>query len=41
LPFVLVPLANEDANVHGVNENLDIALIEKWFQFSHAFFAQK
>jgi hypothetical protein len=29
LPFVLVPLANEDANVHGVNENLDIALIEK------------
>ena len=41
LPFVLVPLANEDANIHGVNENLDIALIEKWFQFSHAFFAQK
>lgn len=41
LPFVLVPLANEDANVHGVNENLDIALIEKWFQFSHAFFAAK
>lgn len=41
LPFVLVPLTNEDANIHGVNENFDIALIEKWFQFSHAFFAQK
>lgn len=41
LPFVLVPLANEDANIHGVNENMDIALIEKWFEFSHAFFAMK
>lgn len=41
LPFVLVPLVNEDANVHGVNENFDIALIEKWFEFSHAFFAAK
>lgn len=39
LPCVLVPLANKDANIHGVNENFDIALIEKWFQFSHAFFA--
>ncbi|MCX6823446.1 MAG: M20/M25/M40 family metallo-hydrolase [candidate division SR1 bacterium] len=39
LPCVLVPLANKDANIHGVNENFDIALIEKGFQFSHAFFA--
>jgi len=29
LPCVLVPLANKDANIHGVNENFDIALIEK------------
>ena len=41
LPCVLVPLANKDANIHGVNENFDIALIEKWFKFSHAFFAAK
>jgi hypothetical protein len=26
---VMVPLANEDCNPHGVNENMDIALIEK------------
>jgi acetylornithine deacetylase/succinyl-diaminopimelate desuccinylase-like protein len=41
LPFVLVPLVNEDSNVHGVNENFDVGLIEKGMQFSHAFFAQK
>jgi acetylornithine deacetylase/succinyl-diaminopimelate desuccinylase-like protein len=41
LPCVLVPLANEDCNVHGVNENMDIALIENGLKFSHAFFAEK
>ncbi len=35
---VLIPLANEDCNAHGVNENLDINLIEKWFQFAYEFF---
>ncbi len=38
---LLVPLANEDCNMHGVNENMDIALVEKWLMFSHAFFAEK
>jgi acetylornithine deacetylase/succinyl-diaminopimelate desuccinylase-like protein len=41
LPCVLVPLANEDCNAHGVNENMDIALIENGLKFSHAFFAEK
>jgi hypothetical protein len=35
---VLIPLVNEDCNAHGVNENFDIDLIEKWFQFSYEFF---
>lgn len=34
---VLVPLANEDCNPHGVDENFDIDLIEKWFDFAHEF----
>ena len=35
--FVFVPLVNEDSNAHGVDENFDIELIKKWFQFSYAF----
>jgi hypothetical protein len=35
---VLVPLANDDCNIHGVNENFDISLIKKWFEFSRRFF---
>lgn len=35
---VLVPLVNEDCSTHGVNENFDIELIEKWFQFAYEFF---
>lgn len=35
---VLIPLVNEDCNAHGVNENFDIDLIEKWFQFAYEFF---
>jgi acetylornithine deacetylase/succinyl-diaminopimelate desuccinylase-like protein len=34
----MIPLSNEDANPHGVNENMDIEMIEKWFQFSYEFF---
>ncbi len=34
---VLVPLVNQDCNVYGVNENFDIDLIEKWFQFAYEF----
>ncbi len=41
LPFVLVPLADEGSNVSGDNEHFVIDLIEKWFQFSHAFFAKE
>jgi hypothetical protein len=26
---VLIPLVNEDCNSHGINENVDIDLIEK------------
>lgn len=37
---VLIPLVNEDCNAHGVNENFDIDLIEKGFQFSHDFFSR-
>jgi len=34
---VLIPLANGDSNMHGVNENMDIDLIEKWLKFSYEF----
>ncbi|MEI8092527.1 MAG: hypothetical protein WCG98_10680 [bacterium] len=35
---LLIPLSNEDCNIHGVNENMDIALIERGFEFSRNFF---
>ncbi len=35
-----IPLANQDCNMHGVNENFDIELIEKWLEFSYKFFAK-
>jgi len=37
---VLIPLVNEDCNAHGVNENFDIELIEKWFQFAYGFMSR-
>jgi len=37
LKNVLVPFANDDCNMHGVNENFDIKLIQKWFDFSKRF----
>ncbi len=37
---VLIPLVNEDCNAHGVNENFDIDLIEKWFQFAYGFMSR-
>lgn len=33
-----IPLANEDSNMHWVNENFDIDLIKKWLEFSYKFF---
>jgi acetylornithine deacetylase/succinyl-diaminopimelate desuccinylase-like protein len=38
-PMILLPLVNEDCNAHGVNENFDIALLERGMLFSSAFFA--
>lgn len=35
---LLVSLANDDCNMHGVNENYDIGLIEKGLEFSKEFF---
>lgn len=36
---LLVSLANDDCNMHGVNENFDIGLIQKGLEFSRAFFS--
>ncbi len=33
-----IPLANEDSNMHWVNENFKTDLIEKWLEFSYSFF---
>lgn len=38
IPQVLVPLANEDCNMHSVNENFDKKLIEKGLKFSYLYF---
>ncbi|MFI5241333.1 MAG: M20/M25/M40 family metallo-hydrolase, partial [Microgenomates group bacterium] len=34
---VLIPLGNEDCNMHGANENFDLELIQKGLQFSSEF----
>ncbi len=38
IPTLLVNLANEDCNMHGVDENFDIDLIKKGLEFSRRFF---
>ncbi len=38
IPQVLAPLANEDCNMHGVNENFSLAQLERALLFSEAFF---
>ncbi|PIY17544.1 hypothetical protein COZ14_02765, partial [Candidatus Dojkabacteria bacterium CG_4_10_14_3_um_filter_Dojkabacteria_WS6_41_9] len=35
---VLISLANDDCNMHGVNENYDIRLIKKGLEFSERLF---
>ncbi|MCC7304090.1 M20/M25/M40 family metallo-hydrolase [bacterium] len=35
---ILISLANDDCNMHGVNENYDIGLIKKGLEFSERFF---
>lgn len=37
-PILSVSLGNDDCNMHGVNENFTIGLIEKGLQFSEGFF---
>lgn len=38
---ILLSLGNEDCNMHGINENFKISLIQKALQFSQEFFSQK
>jgi hypothetical protein len=38
VPQLLIPLANEDCNMHGVHENFEIELLMKGLQFSERFF---
>ncbi len=39
-PQVLVPLANEDCNMHGANENFNLDDVEKSLKFSKSFFSK-
>ncbi len=36
---LLISLGNEDCNMHGVNENFDIAILDKGLKFSEMFFS--
>ncbi len=40
VPQVLVPLANEDCNMHGANENFNLDDVEKSLRFSSEFFSK-
>lgn len=40
-PVVSLGLCNEDCNMHGVNENFDVDLIQKSIQLSVSFFSNK
>lgn len=40
VPVLLIPLGNNDANMHGTNENLTITAIEKGLKFSKSFFSK-
>jgi acetylornithine deacetylase/succinyl-diaminopimelate desuccinylase-like protein len=40
VPQVLTPLANEDCNMHGANENFNIEILEKALKFSQSFFTK-
>jgi hypothetical protein len=31
-------LVNMDSNIDGINENLDVELLEKWTEFLYEFF---
>jgi di/tripeptidase len=34
---VNIPMVNETSNIHSVMENVDIEMIEKWYQFLSEF----
>lgn len=38
---LLIPLCNEDCNMHGANENFDINLIKKGLEFSNLFLGKE
>jgi acetylornithine deacetylase/succinyl-diaminopimelate desuccinylase-like protein len=40
VPVLLIPLGNNDANMHGTNENLTLSAIEKGLKFSELFFSK-
>lgn len=40
MPQVLAPLANEDCNMHGANENYDMEILNKSLEFSRRFFGK-
>lgn len=37
---IIADLGNEDCNMHGVDENIDISCIEKGLEFSRRFFSK-
>jgi acetylornithine deacetylase/succinyl-diaminopimelate desuccinylase-like protein len=37
VPVISIGLGNEDCNMHGVNENFDVALVQKGLKFSQKF----
>ena len=36
--IVNIPFVNVDSNIDGINENLDVELLEKWTEFLYEFF---
>jgi len=41
IPQAIIPLVNEDCNMHGANENFDLKYWEKAMEFSRRFFARE
>lgn len=40
IPVISLGLGNEDCNMHGVNENFDLNLLQKGLEFSNRFFSK-
>ena len=41
IPQAVIPLGNEDCNMHAANENYDISFVENALEFSEKFFSSK